>query len=130
MAKKNDTTFFENKLLDFVTAKDPMLEILILLYNILYTKKIKKGITKMADENKNLTPVWIAYVDGKRLSTDYEGALRKIYINDRLDFIGTASLLFDISAVDFDNDDIFVLGSEVSIHLGYKDDVEEVLFCQ
>lgn len=43
----------------------------------------------MADENKNLTPVWIAYVDGKRLSTDYEGALRKIYINDRLDFIGT-----------------------------------------
>ena len=24
MAKKNDTTFFENKLLDFVTAKDPM----------------------------------------------------------------------------------------------------------
>lgn len=80
----------------------------------------------MADENKNLTPVWIAYVDGKRLSTDYEGALKKIYINDRLDFIGTASLLFDISAVDFDNDDTFVLGSEVSIHLGYKDDVEEV----
>ena len=28
MAKKNDTTFFENKLLDFVTAKDPMLEML------------------------------------------------------------------------------------------------------
>ena len=26
MAKKNDTTFFENKLLDFVTAKDPMLD--------------------------------------------------------------------------------------------------------
>ena len=26
MAKKNDTTFFENKLLNFVTAKDPMLE--------------------------------------------------------------------------------------------------------
>lgn len=80
----------------------------------------------MSNKNKTLTPVWIAYVDGKRLSTDYEGALRKIYINDRLDFIGSARLLFDISAVDFDNDDIFALGSEVSIHLGYKDDVEEV----
>jgi len=80
----------------------------------------------MSDKNKSLTPVWIVYIDGKRLSTDYEGALRKIYINDRLDFIGSASLLFDISAVDFDNDDTFVLGSEVSIHLGYKDDVEEV----
>lgn len=28
MAKKNDTAFFENKLLDFVTTKDPMLEML------------------------------------------------------------------------------------------------------
>lgn len=28
MVKKNDSVFFENKLLDFVTAKDPMLEML------------------------------------------------------------------------------------------------------
>lgn len=28
MAKKKDTAFFENKLLDFVTAEDPMLEML------------------------------------------------------------------------------------------------------
>lgn len=28
MAKKNDTTFFKNKLLDFVTAKGPMQEML------------------------------------------------------------------------------------------------------
>ena len=28
MAKKNDTRFFENKLLDFVAAKDPLLEML------------------------------------------------------------------------------------------------------
>ena len=28
MAKKNDTRFFENKLLDFVTAQDPLLEML------------------------------------------------------------------------------------------------------
>lgn len=28
MAKKNDTTFSENKLLDYFTAKDPMLEML------------------------------------------------------------------------------------------------------
>ena len=28
MAKKNDTSFFENKLLDFVTAKDSLLEML------------------------------------------------------------------------------------------------------
>ena len=28
MAKKNDTRFLENKLLDFVAAKDPLLEML------------------------------------------------------------------------------------------------------
>ncbi|WP_440557024.1 contractile injection system protein, VgrG/Pvc8 family [Treponema succinifaciens] len=80
----------------------------------------------MSGENKTLTPVWIAYVDGKRLDIDYEGALKRIYIHDSLDSAGTASLLFDISSADFGKDGAFAIGSEVSIHLGYKDDVQEV----
>ena len=80
----------------------------------------------MTSENKTLTPVWIAYVDGMRLGTGYEGALKRIYIHDRLDFAGTASLLFGSSPLDFCNDGTFTIGSEVSIHLGYKDDVQEV----
>ena len=80
----------------------------------------------MPGENRTLTPVWIAYVDGVRLGTGYEGALRRIYIHDRLDFAGTASLLFGSSPLDFCNDGTFTIGSEVSIHLGYKDDVQEV----
>lgn len=79
----------------------------------------------MSDENKTLTPVWIAYVDGKRLNTDYEGALKSIRINDGLNRIGKASMIFDLTAVDFE-DETFSLMSEVSIHLGYKDDVESV----
>lgn len=80
----------------------------------------------MPGENRTLKPVWIAYVDGKRLDTGYEGALKRIYIHDRLDFAGTASLLFGIPPADFFNDGTFAIGSEVSIHLGYKDDVHEV----
>lgn len=80
----------------------------------------------MTSENRTLTPVWIAYVDGKRLDIDYEGALRRIYIHDSLDFAGTARLLFGSSPLDFCNDGTFTIGSEVSIHLGYKDDVHEV----
>ena len=80
----------------------------------------------MSDENKTLTPVWIAYVDGKRLNTDYEGALKSIKVMDCINGIGTARMLFDMSAVNFDEDEVFSLMSEVSIHLGYKDDVEEV----
>lgn len=61
-----------------------------------------------------------------RLGTGYEGALKSIRIHDRLSSIGTASLVFGMSVPDFDNDDVFSEGSEVSVHLGYKDDVEEV----
>lgn len=42
------------------------------------------------------------------------------------DFAGISSLIFSISAVFFCNDCMFVLGSEVSIHFGYKDDTYEV----
>ena len=80
----------------------------------------------MPGENKTLTPTWIAYVDGARLGWKHEGALKSIRIHDGLNSIGTASLVFDLPATDFDNDDEFSEGSEVSVHLGYKDDVEEV----
>ena len=80
----------------------------------------------MSSENKTLTPIWIVYADGARLPWKYDGSLRKIRVFDRLNTIGTASLVFGMSAPDFDNDDVFCEGSEVSVHLGYKDDVEEV----
>lgn len=80
----------------------------------------------MSDENKTLTPVWIVYVDGKRLDTKHEGALKKIVVSDRLNGVGTFSLLFDVSAEKLLELGTFTLESQISIHLGYKDDVEEV----
>ena len=80
----------------------------------------------MSDENKKLTPVWIVYVDGKRLDTKHEGALKKIVINDKLNGVGTFSLLFDISAEKLPELGSFSLESQISIHLGYKDDIAEV----
>ena len=80
----------------------------------------------MSSENKTLTPIWIVYADGARLPWKYDGALRKIRVFDKLNAIGIARLTFGLSVPDFDNDDVFCEGSEVSVHLGYKDDVEEV----
>ena len=80
----------------------------------------------MSSENKTLTPIWIVYVDGARLPCKYDGALRKIRVFDKLNAVGIARLTFGLPAPDFDNDDVFCEGSEVSVHLGYKDDVEEV----
>ena len=42
------------------------------------------------------------------------------------DLAQAMSLLFGSSPLDFCNDGTFTIGSEVSIHLGYKDDVHEV----
>ena len=50
-------------------------------------------------ENKHLTPVWIVYVDGKRLDTDHEGALERIVIDDKLNGVGTGVLEFDSSMI-------------------------------
>lgn len=80
----------------------------------------------MSDENKTLTPVWICYVDGKRLDTKHEGALKKIVVKDTLNGVGLCSLLFDTSAEKLLDLGTFSLESEISVHLGYKDDVEEV----
>lgn len=80
----------------------------------------------MPNENKNLTPVWICYVDGKRLDTRHEGALKKIHVDDLLNSVGQCTLLFDISAEKLLELGTFSLESRISIHLGYKDDVEEV----
>ena len=80
----------------------------------------------MSSENKTLTPIWIVYADGARLPWKYDGALRKIRVFDKLNAVGIARLTFGLPAADFDNDDVFCEGSEVSVHLGYKDDVEEV----
>ncbi len=82
----------------------------------------------MSDENKRLTPVWIVYVDGKRLDTKHEGALIKITVNDKLNGIGTCSLFFDNSFVKVRDEGLISFESEVSVHLGYKDSVNEVFF--
>ncbi|MCL1818643.1 MAG: contractile injection system protein, VgrG/Pvc8 family [Spirochaetaceae bacterium] len=77
-------------------------------------------------ENTRLVPVWIVYADGKRLDTRHEGALRRITVNDRLSGVGTFSLLFDTAEASLRDLGVLSLGSRVSLHLGYKDAVEEV----
>jgi hypothetical protein len=77
-------------------------------------------------ENKHLTPVWIVYVDGKRLDIAHEGALRRITIAECLNDTSVFSILFDSSEVKVQEEGLIHLDSEVSVHLGYKDDVDEV----
>jgi len=80
------------------------------------------------DSNKHLTPAWIVYVEGKRLGTDHEGALKWITVDDCLNGIGRCTLLFDSSAVKLRDAGTLALEKKIAIHMGYKDDLDEV-FC-
>ena len=74
----------------------------------------------------HLVPVWIVYVDGERLDTDHEGTLERIVVDDQLDVVGSAVLEFDSGAEQIRDSGTFSLESYVSVHLGYKDDCEQV----
>ena len=50
-------------------------------------------------EDKHLTPVWIVYVDGKRLDTEHEGELQRIQMDDVLNDVGACIIEFDKSEV-------------------------------
>jgi phage protein D len=76
------------------------------------------------DGNKHLTPVWIIYADGRRLDTAHEGALRSVSVTDRLDGAPEFTAVFDAEGADALGQP--APGSEVSVHMGYKDDVGEV----
>jgi hypothetical protein len=80
----------------------------------------------MNDQNKHLTPVWLIYVDGKRLDVEHVGTLKLITKNDSLNGISTFSVYFNTSDVKILDKGLISLDSEISIHLGYKDDVDEV----
>jgi phage protein D len=80
----------------------------------------------MDEKNKHLTPVWIVYVDGRRLDAEHEGALNRIEITERLNSISTFSLFFNTADVNILDKETFSMESQISIHLGYKDDVDEV----
>jgi len=77
-------------------------------------------------ENKRLTPTVIIYVDGQRLNTVWEGAFRSLNLNDPLNDIGKARINFVFANPEELDTDIFAPCSNVSILLGYKDDMHEV----
>jgi len=78
------------------------------------------------NEKKHLTPVWIIYADGRRLDTVHEGALRSITVKDCLNGLSSFSLIFDTAEAKIREEGLLSMESEVTIHLGYKDDVEAV----
>ncbi len=77
-------------------------------------------------ENTHLVPICIIYADGVRLNTTCEGALRSVVVIDTLNAISECNIIFDYHAPDNELINNFNAGAELSVHLGYKDDTQEV----
>ena len=78
----------------------------------------------MLGENTTLTPTWILYADGVRLPPLHEGELLSITVHNRLSDFSRASLLFENQGLV--KDGTLKLDSELSLLMGYKDDLVEV----
>ena len=80
----------------------------------------------MADGfTRTLTPAWIVYVDGRRLDPEHEGLLKAIRVENNLNKISTCTLSF---SDDISSKGILTLLSNVSVHIGYKDDIQVVFY--
>lgn len=76
---------------------------------------------------KTLTPGFIVYINGTRLGVEHEASVKRIVVKDRLDGpAGFAVYLSDMDREWLDSED-FSEGNSISIHLGYKDDIEEIM---
>jgi phage protein D len=80
----------------------------------------------VGNENKNLTPTCIIYIDGKRMDNSYDGALLSVRTHNCLDGMPCAVITFDYTNKELKYETDFSMESEVTITLGYKDDMQEV----
>jgi len=77
-------------------------------------------------DKKHLVPVCIVYVDGVRLNTTCEGAFRSVRVYDIMNGSGECVITFDYQDLGKENTKTFPFDSNLSVHLGYKDDTDEV----
>lgn len=83
----------------------------------------------MADnENKTLIPEFIIYLNGPRLSVEKAADIQEIIINEKVDAPSTFMIsMSDMDRKWTDSDDLSE-GSEIKIQLGYKDEVDELMY--
>lgn len=81
----------------------------------------------MADTTTQLTPIFIVYLNDKRLSIEMESDVKEIVVEKKIDNSSTFAItMADMGRKWTDHPD-FIEGAKIKIMLGYKDAVEEVV---
>lgn len=71
----------------------------------------------------SLTPTFIIHLNGSRIAVDLESSVLKIITYDRVDLPGSFEIQLSDSNKELINGSDFVIGSQIKITMGYKDDV-------
>jgi phage protein D len=74
-----------------------------------------------------LTPTFIVYLNGKRLSSDMESDIKEIVVEKRIDYTSSFAITMADMGRKWTDNANFVEGSKIRIMLGYKDAVQDVI---
>ncbi|MCL1834090.1 MAG: hypothetical protein FWG49_06260, partial [Leptospirales bacterium] len=82
----------------------------------------------MDSTTTRLTPVFIIYLNGKRLSSDMESDVKEIIVEKRMDYSSTFAITMSDMGRKWTDHPELAEGAKVKIMLGYKDAVDEVMY--
>lgn len=80
----------------------------------------------MSESQKTLLPTFIVYLNGTRFSVAQESSLKSIVITDRINLPSSCTIVLADNEKQWVDSEDFTEGALVSVHLGYKDHVDEV----
>ena len=80
----------------------------------------------MSENQKTLLPTFIVYLNGTRFSVAQESSLKQIIITDRINVPSSCTIIMADNEKQWVDSEDFTEGALVSVHLGYKDHVDEV----
>jgi len=78
----------------------------------------------MSTDQITLIPSFIIYLNGRRLEMEEEYSVQKIRVNERLNSIASATVVFSDPNFELQKNNDFSIGSELSVTMGYKDNVK------
>ncbi|WP_018527181.1 phage late control D family protein [Alkalispirochaeta alkalica] len=80
----------------------------------------------MSSDYEKLVPYFIVYINGTRLAIEQEASVKQVLVTDRIDAPSVCHIVMSDADRLWADSSEFSEGQQVSVHLGTKDDIEEV----
>ncbi|SIQ98441.1 Phage protein D [Alkalispirochaeta americana] len=80
----------------------------------------------MSSDYEKLVPYFIVYINGTRLAIEQEASVKQVLVTDRVDAPSACQIVLSDAERQWADSSEFSEGQQVSVHLGTKDDIQEV----